>query len=918
MTSFIHQVLTQILERPTAISKYTFVLPSKRAGSFLIHELGKLITSPSFAPKVLSIEDFAQDISGLRSIDNITTLFEFYNVYKENTLSEKTESFDTFAAWAQVLLYDFNEIDRYLIDYKAFFGYLANVQEVNHWSLDKEKTPLIENYLAFWNQLPEYYEKLQAGLQQKNLAYQGMVYRKASERIIKYVQNNDSPHVFIGFNALNNAEQKIFQEMLEANQAEVFWDVDEYFLNDTQHDVSLFLRSYLDNWPYYKKNAFKLVSKDFQKAKNIKMVGIPKNIGQAKYVGELLSKMAPEDIRQTAVVLGDESLLLPVLNSLPTNIDEVNITMGFALKNAPVTFLFEHLLKIHATHTEDWYYKDITAIINHPVIQKITGRTSGDLSEKIKKDNLIYLSTEAILEQASQNTRRLYEICFHGWNNDPHIAIDKLQELVYVLKEGLDVEKDKITLEFLYQLHLLFNKLNNLLAEFPHVNSVKSLFTVYKDLVSAHTVDFVGKPFTGLQLMGVLETRVLDFENVILLSVNEGVLPAGKSSNSFIPFDLKCAYKLPTYKEKDAIYSYHFHHLLQRAQNVHLIYNTESDGLNAGEKSRFLLQLEMEKQPLHEIESYTVIPKVPAVSQTLKSIPKTPEILEQLKKLAGSGFSPSALTTYIRNPLDFYKQYVLGVQERDEVEETVAYNTLGTVVHDTLEAFYKPWEGKEILIEDLESAIKETPLEIRKQFKEHYTSAPLKSGKNLLIYEVAKRYVTNFLKAEIRTLQNGNTIKVLQVENKLTCPFPVSELPFPVNLKGTVDRIDAFNGKVRVIDYKTGKVAQNKVEIVDWEDINSDYDKYSKPFQILFYACLMDHQNPITEPVEAGIISFKNLQSGFLKFSKKDKNGKSAVKISDITKDLLEEYRNQLKILILEIFDPNIPFVEKEIKQNAW
>lgn len=918
MTSFINQVLQEILSRDRNISEYTFVLPSKRAGSFLLHQLAQLSTAPGFAPKVLSIEDFAQDIAGLKSVDNITSLFEFYSAYKTCTPKEQLENFDTFSSWAQILLYDFNEIDRYLIDYKSFFGYLANIQEVSHWSLQGERTTLMDNYLAFWNKLPQYYEQLQSQLEKKELAYQGMVYRKASERIDLYIEKNSGPHVFIGFNALNNAEQEIFQEMMKAGVAEVFWDIDEVFLEDEQHDVSLFLRNYLKTWPFYRENALKKVSSEFKNEKDIQIVGVPKNIGQAKYVGELLSKMPPEEIKETAVVLGDESLLLPVLNSLPPNIEEVNVTMGFALKNAPVAFFFEHLLKMHSVKKEKWYYKDLTVITNHPLIQKITQGVTRTLSEKIKKENLIYVSTETILAHSSGTTEKLYELCFSDWKDTPGIAITNLQELVYLLKQGLDPEKDKITLEFLYQLHLLFNKLNNLLLEYPHITTVKSLFSIYKDLISAQTVDFRGKPFSGLQLMGVLESRVLDFKNVILLSVNEGVLPAGKSSNSFIPFDLKCAYNLPTYKEKDAIYSYHFHHLLQRSKNIHLLYNTESDGLNAGEKSRFLLQLEMEKKQEHNIETYTVIPKVPAIKNELKSIPKRPEVMERLRELAQRGFSPSALTTYIRNPLDFYKQYILGIREREEVEETVAYNTLGTVVHDTLETFYLAWEGKEISIEDLEKAILGTPQEIRNQFREHYTSEPLTNGKNLLIFEVAKRYVVNFLKTEIKSLQKGNTIKILQVENKLICPFPIEKLDFQINLKGTVDRVDQFNGKTRIIDYKTGKVEQNKVEIVDWEDISSDYDKYSKPFQILMYACLLNDQIPISEPVEAGIISFKNLQNGFLKFSKKDKAGRGADKNSDITRETLDDFKVQLTDLILEICDPNIPFEEKEIKQKAW
>lgn len=918
MIPFLTQTLKELLSRDIPISEYTFILPGKRAGSYLVHELGNLTGAPVFSPKILSIEDFAQEVAGLKSVDNITALFEFYSAYVTCTPKEEVENFDTFSSWAQTLLYDFNEIDRYLIDPDPFFGYLANIQEMSHWYLQEERTPLMENYLSFWNKLPVYYQQLKKQLQEKDMAYQGMVYRRASEKIDEYIQNNTSLHIFAGFNALNNAEQEIFQQMLRAGAAEVFWDIDEVFLKDEQHDVSLFMRQYLKNWPFYRDKEFRTVSSDFSKKKEIEIIGIPKNIGQAKFVGEILAKLPPEEVRNTAVVLGDESLLLPVLNSLPPNIVEVNVTMGFSLKNAPVAFLFEDLLKMHSTGKDDWYYKDLLSISNHPLLLRITGGASGLLSEEIRKQNLVYVSSDFILNHAPEKSRKIHELCFTSWGEKPGEAITRIRQLIYEIKQGLDPEKDKLTLEFLYQFHLLINKLNNLLLEYTHITSLKTLFSIYKDLVSGQSVDFRGKPFTGLQVMGMLESRVLDFKNVILLSVNEGVLPAGKSSNSFIPYDLKCAYNLPTYKEKDAVYAYHFYHLLQRAENLRLLYNTETDGLNAGEKSRFLLQLEIEPREDHRISAYTVAPEVPAIQNDLKIVKKNKDIMNRIRELAQRGFSPSALTTYIRNPLDFYKQYILNIREREEVEETVAFNTLGTVVHDTLEEFYTAWENRELTVDKLEAAIKATPQEIEKQFREHYSSGPLNRGKNLLIFEVAKRYVINFLKSEIKTLKEGNGIKIMQVENKLNSGFSIAALDFPVNLKGTVDRVDEFNGKLRIIDYKTGKVDQNKVEIVDWEDISSDYDKYSKPFQILMYACLLDAQNPITESVEAGIISFKNLQNGFLKFSKKDKNGRGAVKDQDITRETLSAFKEQLEKLILEICDPNIPFTEKEIKQKSW
>ena len=916
MTSFITQSLREVLSRKHSISDYTFILPSKRAGSFLIHELATLSSGAMFAPRVLSIEDFAEEMSGLKAIDNTSAIFEFYSAYLACTPKEQVENFETFSSWAQTLLYDFNEIDRYLIDYKPFFDYLSNIQEINHWYLQEEKTPLMENYLSFWRKLPEYYEQLKRELEHKNMAYQGMVYRVASEKVEEYMRQHRNPHVFIGFNALNEAEQRILQKMLERANTEVFWDIDEVFFKDTQHDASLFLREYARTWPYYRENAFP-VENVFGGEKKIEMVGVPKNIGQAKYVGEILAGMEPEEIRQTAVVLGDEGMLLPILNSLPPNVQEVNVTMGFPLKNAPVSFLFDQLFKMQSQNRQDLYYKDLFEITNHPLIQKLTKGYSLIISERIQEENLVYLSVPDFLKTLPEHHRPLFETLLQGWEGKPLTGLKSLQKLLFLFREKLDRDKDKLTLEFLYQYHLLFNKLSDLLQEYTHITSVKSLYSIFKELVSTQSVDFRGKPFSGLQIMGMLESRVLDFKNVILTSVNEGVLPAGKSSNSFIPYDLKCSYKLPTYKEKDAVYTYHFYHLMQRAENLFLLYNTESDGLNAGEKSRFLLQLEMEKLPNHHIRKYTVAPKVPSIEKTLQCIPKSEEILQRIRARAEKGFSPSALTTYIRNPLDFYHQYVLGIREAEEVEETIAYNTLGTVVHQALETFYKQWLGKEISIEDLQAAIKKAPEEVALQFEKEYSKEPLTRGKNLLIFEVAKRYVLNFLKMEIKELKEGNVIKVVQVESNLRSRVSIPELNFPVYIHGNVDRVDTYNGGLRIIDYKTGKVQQAQVEIADWDRLSSDYDKYGKTFQILTYASMLNDQSPF-ENAEAGIISFKNLQSGFLKFSQKNKEGRGAVKNSRIDQEVLNAFQEQLKELIIEICNPEIPFQEKEIVQKSW
>lgn len=411
--------------------------------------------------------------------------------------------------------------------------------------------------------------------------------------------------------------------------------------------------------------------------------------------------------------------------------------------------------------------------------------------------------------------------------------------------------------------------------------------------------------------MGMLESRVLDFETVIISSVNEGILPSGKSNNSFIPFDVKIENNLPTYKEKDAVYAYHFFRLLQRAKNIFILYNTEPDAFNGGEKSRFITQLEIEG--LHNIKRSLVSPNVPVQTDSLNTISKSDLVMNRIKEVAEKGFSPSSLTSYIRNPLDFYYQKVLKVKQYEDVEETVASNTLGTVVHDTLEDFYKPLIGKFLTIETLKGLKFNIEKTVTLHFKNIYKEGDLKSGKNLIIFEIAKRYVLNFLNLEIEDVKEGNKIKILEIEsddNKVKLDIP--ELDFSVYLTGKIDRVDEYNGVTRIIDYKTGKVEQGKVNIIDWEELNTDYDKYSKPYQILAYAYMMNAKTPFKSPVEAGIISFKNLNNGFLKFGVKESTY-SRTKDELITQDTLSNYFIELKKLILEICNPDSDFIEKEV-----
>ncbi|GAA4305268.1 PD-(D/E)XK nuclease family protein [Aestuariibaculum suncheonense] len=922
MTTFIFDVLRDLQENHRNLSELTFVLPSKRAGLFLKHQLHKVCQQTIFAPEIISIEEFVEELSGLKTVSNTELLFEFYNTYLQLSKKEEADSFEVFTKWAQILLQDFNEIDRYHIPQKKIFDYLIDIKEIehHHWSLEENQTEFIKNYLAFWNKLHSYYNHFSEALKAKSIGYQGLLYREAADSITNYIENNsDKQHVFLGFNALNTCEETIIQALLKHNLADIYWDIDAKFFNNTYHDASLFTRQHKKNWTYFKENDFKWITNNYTIEKNISTFAIPKNIGQAKYIGSLLKQLQQDnpDLENTAVVLGDEDLLIPVLNSIPDGINALNITMGFPLKSIPLAWLFESLFYLHKASSITFYYKDVINIISHQFIRPLFYINETDyaskLIETIDANNIIYLTTSRLKEIATES-KTIIDLLFSNWDESIETALKNCSELIIQIKNHLDQDKDAnlLSLEYLYRFNELFNELDNLNSKYKHINDVSTLFGIYKELLSSETLDFQGEPLKGLQVMGMLESRVLDFETVIISSVNEGVLPSGKSNNSFIPFDLKIENKLPTYKEKDAVYTYHFYRLLQRAKNVYILYNTEADVLTGGEKSRFITQLELEG--IHNINHQILTPKVPVIKPSEQTVEKTEQLIKDIKAVAEKGFSPSSLTSYIRNPIDFYYQKILKIKEHDDVEETVAANTLGTVVHNTLEDFYKPLEGSFISAEIIKNLKNKIDERVTFHFKNEYKEGDITKGKNLIIYEIAKRFVSNFLDFEIKDLKAGNEIKIVAIEadNKVEIT-DIPELNFPVKLVGKVDRVDEYNGVIRIIDYKTGRVDQNQVEIINWEDLTSDYKKYSKSFQVLTYAYMMHLTNEIKLPVEAGIISFKNLSAGVLKFAKKDKPGYGAKKDVLITNETLYNFKNELKNLILEICNPNIPFTEKDV-----
>ncbi|MCK0192062.1 PD-(D/E)XK nuclease family protein [Arenibacter sp. F20364] len=916
MKSFLEQVVDELLHTYDSLDDLILILPSKRAGTILRTTLANAANKTIFSPKIYSIEGFVEQISNLQTASSMEQLFILYKAYSSMEYEEK-DNFSTFSKWGQTLLQDFNEIDRYLIDTKDIFSYLANIQEINHWSLQKEKSELITNYIKFWNNLEPLYNTFNDLLKAQKLGHQGLIYRTACEQLKDYLGNNkNNTHVFIGFNALNTAESYIIQEILAKTKADIFWDGDSYFVQDPIHDAGYFIRQHLNTWPWLKGKALKGIESNYLSKKSIKIIGVPKNVSQTKYVGNLLLKLNNEDsniLKNTAIVLGDETLLNPLLNSIPSELDAVNITMGYPLKSTPLASLFSQYLSIHIKKdSQGWYYQQVLDFLSHPYIQILCTdkqqNKATDISEAIRAKNWAFITSDN-LRSLGEGNEDLLGLLFYQEEVSGTVFLYKCHQIIQSLRERFVLVKDSLGLEYLYKFYSLFNQLQDMVEQYSFANDLKSLESLYLEIIRNETLDFQGEPLEGLQIMGMLESRVLDFETVVLTSVNEGILPSGKSNNSFIPFDLKKYYKLPTYKEKDAVYTYHFYRLLQRAKNIYLVYNTEPDVLEGGEKSRLLTQLLTDENKFGDITEIIAAPEIIPSIKVLQTIKKDEGLMDLIKAHASKGFSPTSLSNYIRNPIDFYKRNLLGIDDIQEVEETVANNTFGTIVHDTLEDLYKPYLNTYLEVSMLqEMKMKVRPLVID-HFAKSFADGDISRGKNLIAFNVVVRYVENFLKLELAEVEQ-HQIRILGVEEKLQMDINVPGLDFPVVLKGKLDRIDEKDGTLRIIDYKTGKVITSQVEIVDWEDAIGDYN-YSKAFQLLCYATMYNNVKTIGT-IEAGIISFKNLSSGLLKFATKEKKG-SRKKDNSITQETIANFMECLKTLIFEIGNPQIPFTEKEV-----
>ena len=929
MPGFIDQVVDDLLsDSALDVGRLCFVLPNKRAGLFLKNSLAQRSKNARLAPTILPMESLVEQLAGVKVLEPVTLLFEFYNHFR---LVEGPEAppLEEFVRWAPQLLADFNEVDSHLVRADKLFGYVNESRALELWTVDG--SPLSDTqqqYLKFWESLNKYYTSFTTYLNQEAMAYEGLAARWAVDVVQKKLEKNElqpleAHHdklVFVGFNGLTPAEESIIRAYKKAGLAITYWDTDEWYMANKQQEAGHFLRQYREGWAFAK---FKWIGKQLaEQHRSIDLIGVASHVGQTKVAGELLEGLeTASEFQDTAVVLVNESLLIPALQSLPEQVSAVNVTMGYPLKNAPLHGLLNTVFQLHENASRmgmrkgkpHFYHRDLVKLLSHPFLQHVRGCPA--LAERIitgiRKNNRVFLSREDLEELAVEEQAAFSKISalFSTWKDDPLAALESFQTLMQQLRHELEPsdqaesKQQAIDLEYLFLYHKIVKRLRALIGSYGTIQSLKTLRAVFNQLIAAQALPFYGEPLKGLQVMGLLETRLLDFDHVIMLSCNEDKLPAGKSQQTFIPFDIRREFDLPTHQERDARAAYHFYRLLHRCKKAWLLYNTEPDEMGGGEKSRFLTQIEHEFAHTNTTlqSKLMTFPVVPDLQQETL-IQKTPEVLKAIDALMEKGLSPSALNRFINCPLDFYYKYIIGLRDEEEVEETIEATTLGSFVHQVLEDLYTPFLGKVVTVQDVEQMMTEAPGRTRQEFLKKFRPRDLDRGKNLLTLKVAIKFVITFLKTEqqlIRRLEKkGEHLTILSLEQQLEKTINVG--PHAVKLIGLADRIDRAGDEVRVIDYKTGMVKPAELKVADLSILEHEPAK-AKAFQLLTYALLHRHVNGMEEGgMASGIISFRKLSSGFMNVQ----IGKSR----HIAGQDLDGFEELVHAVIERIYDPKEPF----------
>lgn len=878
---FIDLIITKLKEA-RSLDHYLFVLPNIRSAQALYSTIGEINKSPGFAPETITIDLLFSKIAGLRYSDPSHQLLTLYSVYKE--VADYKEPFHKFSAMGSSLLSDFNEIDQGLIDSEELFRSLKQMGEMDAKFAEEKRSDLIKNHLKRIALVEKVYPVFKQRLLQTREGYQGLVYQKAAETVQQYLEKTVKPHVFIGFNAFSKAEQAVVSALLQSEKRGfIFWDIDWDLLQNEQHEASHFIRQYRKEWSFLDRQELPSVFKEnnelLRKERSIEIIECPGVLAQCHAMAKVLNGLESYD--NTAVVLADESLLPAVIAHLPqdTSKGSINITMGEAIiytQGASLVRQYLELIKIAMQRSGVVPTRLLLPLLNHPLLE---------IKNRVKENR------KSTVELSSYKHLPFFDLSSGG---------ERLNNLLIKFIDHLACAEASLLKQAVYKAVELQN------AYLSNDQSVESFEELVFSQIRTGNFSYKGDPNQGLQIMGILETRNLSFERIIVLSLNEGIIPKGKNDASLIPHEMKRAFKLPTYKEKDAIYTYYFYRLLQKSSNAHLAFNGQQGAFETKEKSRLIYQLETHSALRNSIIYQSVYFNQSFQKTNEEKIKKDEAFKESLLALGDYGFSPSSLSRSITDPLDFYKKYLLKINSYDELSEMMPLNIFGNIIHHTLESLYKSLE-KPILTADI---IHQLYPKVAAFTTNAYTKKKVvydrEKGRGYLTYEVIKDYVTKTLEADAALCKNLGEIELVLLEEKLEVALSLPEIsPKPLKVRGLVDRVDRVNNTLRIIDYKTGSVTASELKI---ERINEVFTnpKKEKALQLLCYALFLyrsEKWNTIySEEVSAYVFSTKS--QAYLPLIE----GK---KTMSITLDKINEFEELLKQYIRSLFDGDYFLLDK-------
>ncbi len=839
-SSFLYRVAQKLWEeKQKQVSNLAFVFPNRRAGLFFRKYLAEIAGQPIFAPQILTINQLFQQFTNLQPADNIDLLFRLYHIYLEER--QINESFDDFLFWGKMMLSDFNEVDQHLIDAAQLFTNLQNLKEIEqHFAaLNEEEVESVnafvrsmhdgnaniyrERFLSIWNTLLPIYTRFRTELQAEGIAYTGMLQRAVVDEGLKTqeARSKKQEYIFIGFNALTGVERRLMEQLRDADKADFYWDYEADWLRDEHNRASLFYQDNLTRFP-----SQYIIEPTQQTESQLYLIRIPSAVGQAQEIERLLYSQTIAHNEQTAIILPDENMLQPIREHLPANIEHVNITMGQPLKQTAAYAFIVHLSEL-ALADNGLYYKPILSLLHHQYVELLAAEEAQQLQTDMLANNWVYLTPESLLPYPTLQT--IFSV--------PTTPIETLQQLRKLIILVAEKQQDDIEREYLYQTLLILNRLEDILQIHATVKmEVKTLYSLLNQLLQGQSVAFEGEPLQGLQIMGVLESRSLDFDTIIVTDVNEDKLPGATSQNTYIPYDLRLRFGLPTSERQDAIFAYNFYRLLSHAKEVYLLQNTRTSELDSGEVSRFVYQLQYQYVIEPIALNYT-----PCVGSDKSTKPQEPLNINReklLHKLTNPkrGLSASAINTYVGCPRRFYLENVEGIRETDTIEENLQNNRLGNVVHHTMEFLYgkpeKPYQVGEKDIERMLATVQKTDLVEKEYTLEFYKDkeAPL-IGRDRLAITAIRQYIRNIL------LHDKTLVPFWYYDSEADSQaWVTTSAGLQVRLHGIIDRIDCVKEQMRVVDYKTGNEHHDAIDIKEvYTNTQKDADYFR---QTLFYGFL--------------------------------------------------------------------------------